>query len=100
MIIAIDTQDRTTKALAIIGGRELEITVYQVTTHSNPNTWGMWLQDLETGEQGFASYPCGEDWTAARFYNVILHGEDGRIGHPRSLDALVEMAFSEVAQKR
>lgn len=97
MIIATETQDRTVRALAVIAGRELQVTVYQVTSYSNPNTWGMWFEDLETGEQGFADFPKGEDWTAPRYYNVLLKDS---IGHPRSLEDAVIMAYSEASIRR
>lgn len=100
MIIATHTQGNTVTALAIISGRELEITVNQVITYSNPNTWEIVVKDLETGEWGSGSFPRGEDWTAARFYNVVMYGEDYRIEHPRTLAGLVETALSPGAFAR
>ncbi len=99
MIVATQTKGTETTALAILAGREIEIWVFAATTYDSPNTWGMVINDLETGAQRMASFPKGEDWTASRFYNITLWGENGRLGHPRSLDDLVQVAFSPAAER-
>lgn len=82
-----------------VDGVEYDVTPNTATTHSNPNEWHVQLtrtaeRNLPARPMVMISFPKGEDWRAARFYNV----PDGQGGilHPRNLPDAVR---AELARK-
>jgi hypothetical protein len=90
-----DTTEETSevKSTVTVDGQEYAVTVYQATTYQHPNTWEIHVTRGE--DSRFFSFPKGEKWEAARFYNVTLWGTpNAPLSHPRSLADAIREAFS------
>lgn len=60
--------------------------VCKVTTYSHPNEWCVFFTREGSTRMIGISFPRGEDWRHALFYNVLKGGE---LVHPRTLESAI-----------